>query len=72
MTATVLIVEDDSMIREMMDIVLSQAGYNVTSAGSGESALDLLKRVKVDLVLLDVHMPHMSGLGHRPINGIPI
>ena len=62
MSATVMIVEDDEMIREMMDITLSQAGYGVTSAGSGESALDLLKRVKVDLVLLDVHMPRMSGL----------
>jgi DNA-binding response OmpR family regulator len=61
-TATVLIVEDDEMIREMIDITLSQAGYRVTTAGSGESALDLLKRVKVDLVLLDVHMPRMSGL----------
>lgn len=57
-----MIVEDDEMIREMMDITLSQAGYGVTTAGSGESALDLLKRVRVDLVLLDVHMPHMNGL----------
>ena len=62
MSATVMIVEDDEMIREMMDITLSQAGYGVTAVGSGESALDLLKRVKVDLVLLDIHMPKMSGL----------
>jgi len=62
MSATVLIVEDDEMIRDMIDITLSQAGYRVTTAGSGEAALDLLKRVKVDLVLLDVHMPRMSGL----------
>lgn len=62
MTATVMIVEDDEMIREMMDITLSQAGYGVAAVGSGESALDLLKRVRVDLVLLDVHMPRMSGL----------
>lgn len=62
MSATVMIVEDDEMIREMMDITLSQAGYRVTSVGSGESALDLLRRIKVDLVLLDIHMPQMSGL----------
>lgn len=62
MTATVMIVEDDEMIREMIDITLSQAGYRVVTAGGGESALDLLKRVKVDLVLLDVQMPRMSGL----------
>jgi DNA-binding response OmpR family regulator len=62
MSSTVMIVEDDESIREMIDITLSQAGYRVTAVGSGESALDLLKRIKVDLVLLDVHMPHMSGL----------
>ena len=62
MSATVMIVEDDEMIRELMDITLSQAGYGVTTAGSGASALDLLKRVRIDLILLDVHMPHMSGL----------
>lgn len=62
MTATLMIVEDDESIREMIDITLSQAGYGVIAVGSGESALDLLKRVKVDLVLLDVHMPRMSGL----------
>lgn len=59
---TVLVVDDDAMIRELMDITLSQAGYGVVTAGSGQSALDLLKRVRVHLVLLDVHMPHMSGL----------
>ena len=62
MSATVMIVEDDESIREMMHITLSQAGYAVASAASGESALDMLKRIKVDLVLLDVHMPRMSGL----------
>ena len=62
MTATVMIVEDDEMIREMMDIALSQAGYCVVAVGSGESALDLLKRTRVSLVLLDIHMPQMSGL----------
>ncbi len=58
----VLIVEDEEMIRELMDITLSQAGYQVTAAPSGENALDLLKRSRFDLVLLDVHMPRMSGL----------
>lgn len=62
MTITVLIVEDDDMTREMMDITLSQAGYAVLAAGSGEAALALLRRVRVGLVLLDVHMPRMSGL----------
>lgn len=59
---TLLIVEDDPLIREMMDISLSQAGYGIVTAGSGASALEVLRRLRVDLVLLDIHMPEMSGL----------
>lgn len=62
MKPLVMIVEDDDMIREMMDITLTQAGYRVTTASSGQAGLDLLKRFRVNLMLLDVHMPHMSGL----------
>jgi len=59
---TLLIVEDDALIREMMDITLSQAGYGIVAVGSGQSALEVLGRLRIDLVLLDVHMPEMSGL----------
>jgi len=62
MSVTILVVEDDAMIREMMHITLTNAGYVVTAVGSGESALDLLKRIRIDLVLLDVQMPRISGL----------
>lgn len=62
MKPTVLIVEDEEMIREMMDITLTQAGYCVTTAPSGPAALQVLKHQRVQLVLLDVHMPGMSGL----------
>jgi DNA-binding response OmpR family regulator len=62
MTRTALIVEDDPMIREVMDVALSQAGFAVTTAATGEAALDVLRRLRVDLVLLDIHMPRMSGL----------
>jgi DNA-binding response OmpR family regulator len=62
MTASILIVEDDDMIREMMDVILTQAGYNVSLAASGDAALDLLKRSRFQLVLLDVHMPRVSGI----------
>ncbi|WP_372706277.1 response regulator [Brevundimonas sp.] len=62
MTSAVLIVEDEDMIREMMDITLTQAGYHVTTVADGAAALEVLKHQKVQLVLLDVHMPRMSGL----------
>ncbi|NBB53339.1 response regulator [Rhizobium sp. CRIBSB] len=62
MICTVLVVEDDEIVREVMDLTLSQAGYRVVTAGSGEDGLDMLRRMQIDLVLLDVHMPRMSGL----------
>jgi len=62
MTWTVLVVEDDEMVREVMDITLTQSGFRVLTAGSGEAGLDLMRRLQIDLVLLDVHMPRMSGL----------
>jgi len=61
-TRSVLIVEDDEMIREMMDFTLTQAGYTVASASSGEAALELARRMKFSAILLDIHMPRMSGV----------
>lgn len=60
--ARILIVEDEEMIRELMHITVSQGGHQVTTASTGEIALDLLKRTRFDLVLLDIQMPRMSGL----------
>ncbi|WP_298128248.1 response regulator [Brevundimonas sp.] len=57
-----LVIEDDEMIRELMDLILTQAGFRVVLAGSGEAGLDLLQRLRVAIVLLDVHMPRMDGL----------
>lgn len=62
MSAHVMIVEDDESVREMMDVALSQAGFQVSAVSNGASALDLLNRQRFQLVLLDVHMPRMSGL----------
>ncbi len=59
---TILIIEDDNSIREMVDTILSQAGYTVVNANSAEAGLTMLQRMQVDLVLLDIHMPNMSGL----------
>ncbi|MBJ7448550.1 MAG: response regulator [Brevundimonas sp.] len=62
MPGSILIVEDDAMIRDLADRILTGAGYSVAPVASGTAALDLLKRVRFDLVLLDIHMPNMSGL----------
>jgi len=62
MRTAVLIAEDDDSIREMMDVVLTQAGFDVQSTDNGVTALDLIRRHRFALVLLDIHMPTMSGL----------
>ncbi|WP_142826007.1 response regulator transcription factor [Planococcus soli] len=60
--ATVLIVEDDEGIRELMRLFLLKKGYGVLQAEDGLQALALLDKEKPDVILLDVEMPGMNGL----------
>ena len=61
---TILIVDDESAIREVAKAVLSKSGYKVLVADDGPSALALFVRQSkgIDVVLTDVIMPIMSGL----------
>ena len=61
MPKTVLIVEDESNIRELLRMYLEQEGYTVESAQNGSEGLRTFKRVHPDLVLLDLMMPVMDG-----------
>jgi two-component system response regulator PilR (NtrC family) len=58
-----LIVDDEQSMREWLTIALSQDGYEVESAASGEDALKVLERIPVDLTLVDLRMPGLDGLG---------
>jgi phosphoserine phosphatase RsbU/P len=58
----ILLVDDDDLALKFFSRVLSDEGYSVLTASGGEEALDLLSRVPVDLIILDMHMPVMSGL----------
>src|SRR5207253_1848068 len=60
--ATILIVEDDTALRRVLERVLARAGYRVLSAASAETAYELLASEPADAVLLDVQLPTMSGL----------
>lgn len=60
--ATIMIVEDDEGIRELMRLFLLKKGYGVIQAEDGFQALELLEKEKPDLILLDVEMPGMDGL----------
>ncbi len=62
MSATLLVVDDYPLNRELLARRLERAGYGTLMAASGAEALDILGRAPVDLVLLDIMMPGMSGL----------
>jgi CheY-like chemotaxis protein len=58
----VLLVDDDSAVREVTAGILHDLGYRVVEAGSGGAALDLLDRqAEIDLLLVDFAMPGMNG-----------
>ena len=60
--AHILVVDDDDGIRELVKEYLSQNEYLVTSSNSAEDALEKVKIIKFDLIVLDIMMPGKSGL----------
>jgi CheY-like chemotaxis protein len=64
--ATVLLVEDNDDVREMISVALQLAGYDVVAARNGRAALDLLReRPRPCVILLDLMMPVMNGWEFR-------
>jgi two-component system, OmpR family, KDP operon response regulator KdpE len=61
-TSTILVVDDEPQIRRVMRTTLSSNGYSVVEAKSGEEALEMVRKERPELVLLDVNMPGMGGL----------
>ena len=62
MTRHILVVDDDDSIREVASMTLQLlAGWQVTTAGSGSEALELLRELRPDAVLMDVMMPGLDG-----------
>jgi DNA-binding NtrC family response regulator len=61
--ATVLVVEDDEMVRDAMTRLLVREGYLVLTAATGHDAMGLLRTpsTRVDVVLLDIGLPDVSG-----------
>ena len=62
MGRTVLVVDDDVMNLRMIEMTLKRKEYEVIKADSGQAALAFLQEKAVDLILLDVEMPGMSGI----------
>lgn len=59
--ARVLVVDDDQVIRGLLEVNLEMEGYEVVTAADGQEALDRVADSHPDLVLLDVMMPRVSG-----------
>ena len=61
-TATILVVDDEPQLRRTMKATLTDLGYSVIEARTGEEAIETLRRDPADLILLDLNMPGKSGL----------
>ena len=62
MSKHILVVDDSTSIRQMVDVTLKSADYNVTLAEDGAIALDICKEQTFDCVITDQNMPNMDGL----------
>ena len=60
--ATILIVDDEKEIRDLVDIYLKSDGYNTIKACDGLEAINLLEENDIDLIILDVMMPNLNGI----------
>jgi two-component system alkaline phosphatase synthesis response regulator PhoP len=61
MPHTILVVDDDPAVSRLVEINLTQVGYQVQTAADGEEALACVAAAKPDLVILDVMMPRLDG-----------
>lgn len=62
MSKNILIVDDSPSIRQMVEMTLKSASYNVTTASDGQAGLELCQKNQYDFVLTDQNMPRMDGI----------
>lgn len=62
MQATILVVEDNEVSRELAVALLTAEGYTVLEAEDGRGLLERVKRERPDLILMDIQLPHIDGL----------
>ena len=60
--ATILIIDDDDLIRVLLRSALEAAGYEVMEAANGRQGLELYRHRPTDLVITDIVMPELNGL----------
>lgn len=62
MRSKILVVDDDDEIRNLLEICLTNEGFNVFKAFDGEDALNILEKESIQLIILDVMMPKLNGM----------
>ena len=60
--ARILIIDDDAIIRRMLGLMLTKAGYEVVDAADGQAGIELFRENDIDLVLTDLIMPEKEGI----------
>ncbi|HVJ22055.1 MAG TPA: response regulator transcription factor [Polyangiaceae bacterium] len=73
---TILVVDDEPRIRDVVEYALGREGFDVVAANNGEEALDKVRAGGIDLIVLDVLMPELDGLSVcrsvRAVSQVPI
>ncbi|MDD3732190.1 MAG: response regulator [candidate division Zixibacteria bacterium] len=60
-TITIMVVDDELMMRNLLEKILQRDGYKVVTAENVQKALEILNRDKIDIVISDMKMPEMNG-----------
>lgn len=60
---TILLIDDDIDLQQLTKITLNSRGYTVETANNGLEGLEKLQSIKPDLIILDMNMPKLGGLG---------
>ena len=75
----VLVVDDEESVRNLLQRVLKEAGYDVVTGANGQEAVDMARKHKPNLIFMDIMMPHMGGYdacsrikNDKSTKGIPV
>lgn len=79
MAKTILLIEDEEIMIDLLQKKLTKEGYSVPTARDGEEGLKMMKKIKPDLILLDIIMPKKGGfevmeekIKDEELNKIPV
>ena len=61
-TASILVIDDEEIMREILEALLTREGYSVRTAPTASEGLELAKAMPFDAVVLDVMLPDMNGI----------